>query len=75
MNLVLRFLSLMALLCLSVNAFAQPSEVTGVKYHMQYNQDSCWYDCYIIISEGSATNAILRTQFNAQYTVIAPTGY
>jgi|GEM_PF-6297528 len=74
MNLVLRFLSLMALLCLSVNAFAQPSEVTGVKYHMQYNQDSCWYDCYIIISEGSATNAILRTQFNAQYTVIAPTG-
>jgi len=48
--------------------------VTGVEYYMEYNQDDCWYDCYFIVTEGSATNIGERTQFGAQYTIVTPTG-
>ncbi|MBK9736277.1 MAG: T9SS type A sorting domain-containing protein [Saprospiraceae bacterium] len=31
------------------------------------------HDCYLVITEGSASNQIHRTQFNAQFTIVVPT--
>jgi len=49
-------------------------QVTGVKYFIKHNTKTNLYDCHLIITEGSATSAIHRTQFNAQYSIVAPTG-
>ncbi|MBK9735559.1 MAG: cadherin-like domain-containing protein [Saprospiraceae bacterium] len=50
------------------------SQVTAVKYQIRYNTTNCRYDCYIIITGGSATLSAHRAQFNAQYSIIVPTG-
>ncbi len=50
------------------------SQVTGVKYFIQHNPKTNLHDCHLIITGGSATSAIHRTQFNAQYSIVAPTG-
>lgn len=49
-------------------------QVTGVKYFIRHNPQTILYDCHLIVTEGSATSAIHRTQFNAQYSIITPTG-
>ena len=50
------------------------SQVTSVDYQIKYNDSSCVYDAYIIINAGSATTVPQRIQFNAQYSIIVPTG-
>jgi hypothetical protein len=54
-------------------SFSQ-NQVTGVSYYMVYDTSECRYDCSIIVTEGSATFAPYRTQFNSQYTIVVPTG-
>lgn len=49
-------------------------QVTGVKYFIKHNTKTNLYDCHLIITEGSATSTIHRTQFNAQYSIVAPSG-
>jgi len=61
------------LLLFSTFSFSQ-AQVFGVKYYMEYNTSTCLYDCHIIITNGSATHPVYRTQFNANYTIVAPTG-
>lgn len=53
--------------------FAQ-SEVLGLKYYMEYDTSMCRYDCSIIITDGNAASVLARAQFNAQYTIVVPTG-
>lgn len=64
--------------CLAIVLFTivrgQAQGVTGVKYQMRYDTTTCLFDCYIIITEGSATSAAQRAQFNAQYSIVVPTG-
>lgn len=48
--------------------------IDGVSYQLKYNADSCWYDVYLIINEGSASTLIERVQFNAQLSFVVPTG-
>lgn len=50
------------------------AQVTNVKYQMRYNTTSCRYDCYLIIVAGTATTSQQRAQFNAQYSIVVPTG-
>lgn len=49
-------------------------QVTGVKYFIKHNTKTNLFDCHLIITEGSATSTIHRTQFNAQYSIVAPSG-
>ena len=53
------------------HAFGQ---VQGLNYHIRFNQNSCLFDCCIIINAGTAITAIQRAQFSSQYSVIVPTG-
>jgi len=50
------------------------SQVTSVDYQLKYNVSMCEYDAYIIINAGSATTVPQRIQFNAQYSIVVPTG-
>ena len=50
------------------------SQVTSVDYQLKYDTAQCQYDAYIIINAGSATSVSERIQFNAQYSIIVPTG-
>jgi hypothetical protein len=64
--------------CLTIVLFTivrgQAQGVTGVKYQMRYDTTTCLFDCYIVITEGSATSAAQRAQFNAQYSIVVPAG-
>ncbi|MBC7885179.1 MAG: Ig-like domain-containing protein [Saprospiraceae bacterium] len=53
----------------SVNA-----QVTDVKYLIKYNPNVDLFDCYLVIEAGTATTVVQRTQFNAQLSVVVPTG-
>ncbi len=50
-------------------AFAQ---VEKVSYSIEYNVETCLFDCYMNIEEGSTSRDGDRIQFGAQYTVVAP---
>ncbi|MBK8819668.1 MAG: cadherin-like domain-containing protein [Saprospiraceae bacterium] len=50
------------------------SQITNLDYQIRYNTTTCHWDCYIIINGGSATSASHRTQSNAQYSIVVPTG-
>jgi hypothetical protein len=50
------------------------SQITNLDYQIRYNTSTCHWDCYIIINGGSATSASHRTQSNAQYSIVVPTG-
>ena len=54
-----------------LTSFAQ---VTDVKYLIEYNNEIEKYDCKIYIAEGETTSYPERIQFNAQYTIVVPTG-
>lgn len=50
------------------------SQVTSVNYQIRYNTTTCRWDAYLIIMGGSATTPQQRAQFNAQYSIVVPTG-
>ena len=54
--------------------FTVNAQVTYVRYLIEYNDLSSLYDCKIVIGSGSATTIPQRIQFNAQYSVVVPTG-
>jgi uncharacterized protein YjdB len=52
----------------------QAQGIESVNYKLRFNPDSCWYDMYLFINSGDAVTADERTQYNAQITVLVPTG-
>lgn len=68
---VFRFLTIGVLL---FNALSGYSQILGVNYQIRYNSSNCLWDCYMVITSGSATSTTHRTQASAQYTLIVPTG-
>jgi len=50
------------------------AQVSEIKYQIRYNTTSCRWDCYLIVVSGTATTAPQRAQFNAQYSIVVPTG-
>lgn len=55
----------------SFQSFSQ--QVTGVDGLLSYNDETCVWDCGIIITNGSATNGFFRTLFTSSYVVVVPT--
>jgi len=49
------------------------AQITDVEYMIKYNDTTQRYDCFIVV-KGNTSSAIHRAQFNAQYTVVVPTG-
>jgi len=60
-----------SLLLCAVHLHAQ---VTSVQYAILFNSTTNLFDCYIYINEGEASEVLERVQFNAQYSLIIPTG-
>lgn len=50
------------------------AQVTGVQYAIVHDSDRDLFDCFLYINEGSASSTIERVQFNAQYSLVVPTG-
>lgn len=50
------------------------AQITSVKYSLKYNVESDVFDGYLIVGGGSATSVPQRTQFNAVYSIVVPTG-
>ncbi len=48
------------------------SQVESVNYKLQYNSETCLFDCYLVVNEGEAKKTLHRAQFNAQITLVAP---
>ncbi len=68
-----------AMAILTLWSFEAKSQVTKVKYQMRYNtalsvDTLAKYDCYIVITQGSATSTTDRIQGGSQYTAVVPTG-
>lgn len=65
-----KFFGLAFILCLSIQfGFSQ---ISSVNYNLKYNIETCLYDVYMVVNEGSASKVKERAQFNAQVTVVAP---
>ena len=54
--------------------FTIHSQVTSLNYQIKYNVSTCEYDAFLIINAGTALTVPQRIQFNAQYTIVVPTG-
>lgn len=50
------------------------AQVKDVSYQLEYNPQTCLFDCYLVINDGSAETIRDRAQFNAQITVVVPNG-
>jgi len=48
------------------------AQVESVNYKLAYNNETCLFDCYLVVNEGSAKKTLHRAQFNAQITLVAP---
>jgi len=72
-NISSRFLNILFVL-LFYSVIGHSQNVTSVKYHLAFDDSTCWYDFSIIIDEGFAEGIGQRTQFNAQISFVVPTG-
>jgi hypothetical protein len=59
-------------LALFLNVQFISSQVESVNYKLQYNSETCLFDCYLVVNEGAAKKTLHRAQFNAQITLVAP---
>lgn len=50
------------------------SQVRQVNYRLKFNEQTDLFDCYLVIKEGKTVHLKDRAQFNAQYTLLVPTG-
>lgn len=66
------FNSLLACILFSISLHGQ--SVQNVGYLLRYDTATCWYDFHIVIEEGYAEGIGQRTQFNAQISLVIPTG-
>jgi len=50
------------------------AQIKGISYQLKFNEKTNLFDCYLVIKKGQAVSPIERIQFNAQITLIVPTG-
>lgn len=50
------------------------SQVSDVKFLIEYDDSTSLYEAKIYIAEGEATEYVERIQFNSQYTIVVPAG-
>ncbi|MBK9254095.1 MAG: cadherin-like domain-containing protein [Saprospiraceae bacterium] len=61
------------ILCLLIY-FNANGQVSGVKYQLKYNVDSCWFDAFLIIEGGSGNSVTERKQAHSKFSVVVPNG-
>ena len=71
MNYLFKIFICVTLLCSAVSSKAQ---VRGVQFALAYNSLTNLFDCFLYVKEGSAQSTIERIQFNAQFSLVVPTG-
>ncbi len=59
-------------LALFLNVQFSSAQVESVNYKLAYNNETCLFDCYLVVNEGAAKKTLHRAQFNAQITLVAP---
>ncbi len=69
----LQYLTALTLLLLFTNNNAN-AQISSVNYQLKYDTATCYFDAYVIINSGSASNSFHRTQGSAQFSVVVPTG-
>lgn len=50
------------------------AQVKDVSYKLQYDVETCLFDCFLVVNEGEAVSTRDRIQFNAQVSVVVPAG-
>lgn len=50
------------------------AQVSSIQYAILLNSESSLIDCYMYVHEGQANTSRERVQFNAQYSLMIPTG-
>ena len=50
------------------------AQVSKIKYLLKFNEQTNLFDCYMVVKEGQAVSVRDRAQFNAQYTIMVPSG-
>ena len=50
------------------------AQITSAQYSLVYNSDTNLFDCFLYILKGNASTVRQRVQFNAQYSVVVPSG-
>jgi len=68
------FLKIFIFSTLITSAAQLHAQVKSVQYSILFDSNTNLFDCYLYISEGQANSAKQRIQFNAQYSLIIPTG-
>lgn len=48
------------------------SQIEGVDYSLRYNNETCLFDCYLIVNKGKTKSTVSRAQFNSQVTIVVP---
>ena len=71
---VLKSTCILLILFFGITTTSIRAQVSNIKYQLKYNSDSCWYDAFLIIENGSANTIPERTQDYSQFSVIVPAG-
>ncbi len=50
------------------------AQIKGVSYQLKFNEKTNLFDCYLVIKKGQAISPVERIQFNAQITLMVPSG-
>jgi len=50
------------------------AQIKGISYQLSFNDKTNLFDCYLVVKKGQAVSPRERIQFNAQITLIVPTG-
>ncbi|MFT4536074.1 MAG: hypothetical protein ACI9P5_003448, partial [Saprospiraceae bacterium] len=69
----MKTITLQLLFALAIT-FSLSGQVTSLNYLLDYNCETNLYEVKLKILEGSATTIPQRAQFNAQITIVVPTG-
>lgn len=48
------------------------TQIQSVDYSLRFNNETCLFDCYLIVKEGKTKSTVSRAQFNSQVTIVVP---
>ena len=48
------------------------SQIQSVDYSLRFNNETCLFDCFLIVNEGKTKSTVSRAQFNSQVTIVVP---
>jgi len=48
------------------------AQIQSVDYSLRFNNETCLFDCYLIVNQGKTKSTVSRAQFNSQVTIVVP---